>query len=100
MAASVSYDAASQTATLTPTALLPLGSVCVATVTTAAQDTQGFTRALEDSLGDYVAMMWMPGGDMRVEGVRRLATVDLAVRGKRGERYGLTPAPTDPRSKT
>ena len=65
-----------------------------------AQDAQGFTQALEDSLGDYVAMMWMPGGDMRVEGVRRLATVDLAVRGKRGERYGLTAAPTDPRSKT
>lgn len=65
-----------------------------------AQDAQGFTQALEDSLGDYVAMMWMPGGEMRVEGVRRLATVDLAVRGKRGERYGLTPAPTFPRSKT
>ncbi|HEY8574553.1 enoyl-CoA hydratase-related protein [Phenylobacterium sp.] len=54
-----------------------------------AQDAQGFTQAVEDSLGDYVAMMWMPGGEMRVEGVRRLATVDLAVRGKRGERFGL-----------
>jgi enoyl-CoA hydratase len=57
-----------------------------------AQDAQGFTQALEDSLGDYVAMMWMPGGEMRVEGVKRLATVDLAVRGRRGERHGLTPA--------
>ena len=57
-----------------------------------AQDAQGFTNAVEDSLGDYVAMMWMPGGEMRVEGVRRLLTVDLAVRGKRGERYGLEPA--------
>lgn len=56
-----------------------------------AQDAQGFTQALEDSLGDYVAMMWMPGGDMRVEGVRRLLTVDLAVRGKRGDRFGLGP---------
>jgi enoyl-CoA hydratase len=56
-----------------------------------AQDAQGFTNAVEDSLGDYVAMMWMPGGEMRVEGVRRLLTVDLAVRGKRGERFGLTP---------
>ncbi|WP_309605246.1 enoyl-CoA hydratase-related protein [Phenylobacterium sp.] len=55
-----------------------------------AQDAQGFTQALEDSLGDYVAMMWMPGGDMRVEGVRRLVTVDLAVKGRRGERFGLT----------
>jgi enoyl-CoA hydratase len=56
-----------------------------------AQDAQGFTQALEDSLGDYVAMMWMPGGEMRVEGVNRLMTVDLAVRGRRGERHGLTP---------
>ena len=31
------------------------------------------------------------GGEMRVEGLRRLTTVDLAVRGKRGERFGLTP---------
>ena len=54
-----------------------------------AQDAQGFTNAVEDSLGDYVAMMWMPGGEMRVEGVRRLMTVDLAVKGKRGERFGL-----------
>ena len=59
-----------------------------------AQDAQGFSQAVEDSLGDYVAMMWMPGGEMRVEGVKRLATVDLAVRGRRGERYGLTPAKT------
>ncbi|HEX5377142.1 MAG TPA: enoyl-CoA hydratase-related protein [Phenylobacterium sp.] len=56
-----------------------------------AQDAQGFTNAVEDSLGDYVAMMNMPGGEMRVEGLRRLTTVDLAVRGRRGERYGLTP---------
>jgi hypothetical protein len=37
-------------------------------------------------------MMWAPDGEMRVEGVKRLATVDLAVRGRRGERHGLTPA--------
>ncbi|MFI4933211.1 MAG: enoyl-CoA hydratase-related protein [Caulobacterales bacterium] len=54
-----------------------------------AQDAQGFTRALEDSLGDYVAMMQMPGLEMRVPGEKRLATVDLAVKGKRGERFGL-----------
>lgn len=54
-----------------------------------AQDAQGFTNAVEDSLGDYMAMMWMPGGAMRVEGVKRLATVDLAVKGRRGERFGL-----------
>ena len=56
-----------------------------------AQDAQGFTNALEDSLGDYQAMMYLPGNEMRVEGQRRLLSVDLAVRGKRGERSGLTP---------
>ncbi|MBW1947509.1 MAG: enoyl-CoA hydratase/isomerase family protein [Deltaproteobacteria bacterium] len=53
-----------------------------------AQDIQGYTSALEDSLGDYVAMMNTPGPHL-VEGQRRLATVDLAVRGLKGERYGL-----------
>jgi enoyl-CoA hydratase len=57
-----------------------------------AQDAQGFTGAVEDSLGDYVAMMWMPGNEMRVEGQRRLLSVDLAVKGRRGERFGLAPA--------
>ena len=56
-----------------------------------AQDAQGFTQALEDCLGDYQAMMYLPGSEMRVEGERRLLTVDLAVKGKRGERFGLTP---------
>jgi enoyl-CoA hydratase len=60
-----------------------------------AQDAQGFTQAVEDSLGDYLAMVWMPGGSMRMEGERRLLTVDLAVRGKRGERFGLTPKDGD-----
>jgi enoyl-CoA hydratase len=53
-----------------------------------AQDAQGYSRALEDSFGDYVAMMTMPGEEMRVEGERRLATVDLAVKGRKRERYG------------
>jgi len=56
-----------------------------------AQDAQGFTQALEDCLGDYQAMMHLPGSEMRVEGERRLLTVDLAVKGKRRERFGLTP---------
>jgi enoyl-CoA hydratase len=56
-----------------------------------AQDAQGFTTALEDSLGDYCAMMWMPGNETRMTDARRLRTVDLAVRGKRGERFGMTP---------
>ena len=53
-----------------------------------AQDAQGFTGALEDSLGDYQAMKYMMGAEMRVPGEKRLATVDLAFRGKKGERFG------------
>jgi enoyl-CoA hydratase len=54
-----------------------------------AQDIQGYTSALEDALGDYVAMMNIRGAG-RAEGEqRRLATVDLAVRGLKGERFGL-----------
>lgn len=53
-----------------------------------AQDAAGFTNAVEDSLGDYQAMMHMPGNTMRMEGERRLVSVDLAVKGKRGERFG------------
>jgi enoyl-CoA hydratase len=55
-----------------------------------AQDAQGFTNALEDSLGDYQAMVYLLGEAMRVSGQKRLATVDLAFRGKKGERYGQT----------
>jgi enoyl-CoA hydratase len=54
-----------------------------------AQDAQGFTNALEDSLGDYQAMMYLMGSEnMRVGGERRLQTVDLALKGRKGERYG------------
>jgi enoyl-CoA hydratase len=61
-----------------------------------AQDAQGFSNAVEDSLGDYQAMMYLPGPPSRVESGLRLLTVDLAVRGKRGERFGLEPGPTEP----
>ena len=55
-----------------------------------AQDAQGFQNALEDSLGDYLAMMYLLGQErMRVPGERRLATVDLAFKGKKGQRPGL-----------
>jgi hypothetical protein len=37
-------------------------------------------------LGDYLAMMNMPGVDLRTEGENRLLAVELAVRGKRGTR--------------
>ncbi|HTQ14688.1 MAG TPA: enoyl-CoA hydratase-related protein [Rhizomicrobium sp.] len=53
-----------------------------------AQDAQGFTRAIEDSFGDYVAMMQALESEMRVEGQRRLTTVDLAVKGRKGQRSG------------
>jgi enoyl-CoA hydratase len=56
-----------------------------------AQDAQGFTCALEDSLGDYQAMMYLPGAELRLEGARRMLAVDLALQGKRGERPGQTP---------
>lgn len=55
-----------------------------------AQDAQGFRSLLEDSLGDYVAMMFMPGFSTILEDKKRLRAVDLAVRGRRGERYGQT----------
>ncbi len=58
-----------------------------------AQDAQGFTNALEDSLGDYQAMMYLPGSNLRMEGERRLLAVDLALQGRRGERPGQTPLP-------
>lgn len=53
-----------------------------------AQDAQGFINALEDSLGDYQAMMYLMGESMRVSGQRRLLTVDLAFNGKQGLRCG------------
>jgi enoyl-CoA hydratase len=55
-----------------------------------AQDHQGFTNAVEDSIGDYMAMMWMPGNAMRMETQKRLLAVDLAVKGRKGERFGQT----------
>lgn len=61
-----------------------------------AQDVQGFTAAMEAGLHDYMIMAANRGGG-RVEGERRLVPVDLAVRGLRGERPGLTPQPDEPR---
>jgi enoyl-CoA hydratase len=53
-----------------------------------AQDAQGFRSLLEDSLGDYMAMSFMPGFSAILEDKKRLRAVDLAVRGRAGERYG------------
>jgi enoyl-CoA hydratase len=54
-----------------------------------AQDAQGFTRAIEDSFGDYFAMMNLLTDEWRVPGENRLTSVDLAVKGRKGERFGL-----------
>lgn len=54
-----------------------------------AQDIQGYSNALEDSLGDYVSMMNTKGADRAEGGERRLLTVDLAVKGLKGDRFGL-----------
>jgi enoyl-CoA hydratase len=56
-----------------------------------AQDLQGFSNAVENSFGDFMAQAYLPGfqDDRRVEGGRRISAVDLALRGKRGERPGL-----------
>ena len=43
--ATVTYEDASRIATLTPSAALPVSTLCVATVTTAAQSTAGFALA-------------------------------------------------------
>lgn len=45
VAAAVSYDATTRVATLTPGAALPPSTLCVATVTTAAQDSTGLALA-------------------------------------------------------
>ncbi|MBS1881660.1 MAG: enoyl-CoA hydratase/isomerase family protein [Actinobacteria bacterium] len=56
-----------------------------------AQDAQGFRSALEDSFGDYLGMIFMPGlGLVAPGGKGRLKTVDLAIRGRKGERPGAT----------
>ena len=55
-----------------------------------AQDLMGFTSGMEGGFSDYVVMSDHRGAQ-RVEGVRRLGGVDLALRGLRGERAGQTP---------
>jgi enoyl-CoA hydratase len=56
-----------------------------------AQDIQGFSRAMEDSFGDFIAMSYLPGAQegRRTRGGLRMAGVELALRGKRGERPGV-----------
>jgi enoyl-CoA hydratase len=56
-----------------------------------AQDAQGFTNAIQDSLGDIQALLNLPGSAWREGDGRRVSTVELAVKGLRGERFGQTP---------
>lgn len=44
---------------------------------------------MENGVTDYLAMRLQREGTGRVEGVRRLDGVDLAVRGLKGQRPGL-----------
>jgi enoyl-CoA hydratase len=55
-----------------------------------SQDLMGYTASLESGLSDYM-LMAANRGSGRVEGIRRLGGVDLAVRGLKGDRAGLTP---------
>ena len=56
-----------------------------------SQDLMGYTASLESGLSDYMLMM-SHRGEARLKGQRRLGGVDLAVRGLKGDRPGLTPA--------
>ena len=53
-----------------------------------AQDAQGFRSLIADSFGDYVGMLFTPNFEMKTEDGRRLLSVDLAVRGRKGQRPG------------
>lgn len=55
-----------------------------------SQDLMGYTSSLESGLSDYM-LMAAHRGEGRMKEQRRLGGVDLAVRGLRGERAGLTP---------
>jgi enoyl-CoA hydratase len=56
------------------------------------QDLQGYTSSMEDGFHDYLTLARMrTEAEHRVPGERRLAGVDLAVRGLRGQRPGLIP---------
>jgi len=56
-----------------------------------AQDAQGLSQGLEDSLGNCQAMTYLMGQALRVDGEKRLLSVDPALRGRKGLRYGQSP---------
>ncbi|MCX7617189.1 enoyl-CoA hydratase-related protein [Tepidiforma sp.] len=55
-----------------------------------AQDLMGYSAFLDAGLSDYLVMM-ANRGEARTKGGRRLGGVELALRGLRGDRPGLTP---------
>jgi enoyl-CoA hydratase len=56
-----------------------------------AQDLQGLAAGVESAFADYLVLMQTRGIDRVGADGRRLGGVDLALRGLRGERAGLTP---------
>ena len=60
-----------------------------------AQDAQGFSANMEAAFADFMVMTYT-AGDWKRPDERRLGGVDLALRGLRGERAGLTPSAADP----
>jgi hypothetical protein len=58
--------------------------------TNRTQDIQGYTDAVNAAFADYLVMS-QNRGVARVEGMRRLGGVEMALRGLKGERFGLTP---------
>ena len=55
-----------------------------------AQDAQGFSANMEAAFADFLVATYT-SGDWQRPSARRLGGVDLALRGLRGERYGLEP---------
>ncbi|HVR28572.1 MAG TPA: enoyl-CoA hydratase-related protein [Thermoanaerobaculia bacterium] len=61
-----------------------------------AQDLQGLAAGVEGAFADYLVLMQTRGVDRVGAEGRRLGGVDLALRGLRGERPGLTPVAQQP----
>lgn len=56
-----------------------------------AWDLQGYSQGVEGALSDFLLSSQLGAGERTIEGGRRLADVDLALRGLRADRPGLTP---------
>lgn len=69
-----------------PTTALRMGKLAI----NKAQDAQGFSANMEAAFADFMVATYTAGTWARPE-ERRLGGVDLALRGLRGERAGLTP---------